>query len=680
MELRKVRVLVCRVMEWLTEALPGLDDPARPMNPPIIIQSPTLTERERLQDGQSSESEMSAREVHSGRHARHQRNESVPLKRYDVESAAGSSRHPSASLGRVEERHNAADEHRFHSSPRMQSTSETEDAGLDFVDVRLDAEVDYRSPYGPGAHHASRSAVEIRQDSISSNSDAARKVAKEAEKREARTEIQHSLHRRRRSTSEDGSISSHGSRTPRRSVEGRFMGRRSRPTSRATSPEPNGMHRSSSTSLAVPHALEGAAMGGGMKMVVAGDDGEVNCVEIRADEVPGPAAEEQREGEDGLQREGERVPEEHPSLEAEAPPETSSAVEEGDAEKECVPAGIPSTASANSLNDAADKEKSKKRRESSNKPSALEQHVSRTRMTTLPPKPKQEDVKHLHDFEAMMKLSRELEIKKQQEVEERRQLKDVELQENMKVWERDILPSWTRARREVKLRKLWWKGIPPSIRGRLWAMACGNNQMLPRNLFSKASLEAQKSRDEGKFPAGDLQALEADIASTLPSLKLFQRETGALHDDLFAVLCAFVVVRMDKAQSRTSLKQEEENNKVGDADVHFYLPGAASLAAMLLTNLTPSETLIALLNLVAERPWLHALYAPSPPPSKNAIADPAAGFERVLDTLLADQMPKVYANMQARGVRPSAYVTRWIKTLFVPYLPFDLVARLWDCM
>lgn len=36
--------------------------------------------------------------------------------------------------------------------------------------------------------------------------------------------------------------------------------------------------------------------------------------------------------------------------------------------------------------------------------------------------------------------------------------------------------------------------------------------------------------------------------------------------------------------------------------------------------------------------------------------------------------------MQARGVRPSAYVRDWVRTLFVPFLPFDAVARLWDCI
>jgi hypothetical protein len=169
------------------------------------------------------------------------------------------------------------------------------------------------------------------------------------------------------------------------------------------------------------------------------------------------------------------------------------------------------------------------------------------------------------------------------------------------------------------------------------------------------------------------------------------------------VLSAYVMVRLDQ------LSRQRESQHAAQGPI-AYCAGAAPLAAMLLANLSPSETLVALLNLLAERPWLRALYAPAPAPAAGDThlhtktpgapafrQDAAAGFERVFDTLLADQMPKVrpsaapvpspllslrqvYANMQARGVRPSAYVRDWVRTLFVPFLPFDAVARLWDCM
>lgn len=289
-------------------------------------------------------------------------------------------------------------------------------------------------------------------------------------------------------------------------------------------------------------------------------------------------------------------------------------------------------------------------------------------MTNLPPKARAEDVKHLSDFEEMMKLYKQSERRRQELDEERKRRKDAELAAAQSVWSDEILPSWTRARREARLRQVWWRGAPPNLRGRVWALACGNAQMLPRNLFTSAVEAARSARAEGRFPASDDEALEADIASTLPSLKLFQKDTGPLYDDLrdvstgymtkattdappCQVLSAYVMVRLDQL----SAQRESRPSQTADEGPIAYCAGAASLAAMLLANLTPSETLVALLNLLAERSWLRALYAPAPLPAapgdthlhtKTPRApafrqDAAAGFERVFDTLLADQMPKV---------------------------------------
>ena len=69
-----------------------------------------------------------------------------------------------------------------------------------------------------------------------------------------------------------------------------------------------------------------------------------------------------------------------------------------------------------------------------------------TRMPHLPPKPKEEEAKHLADFFKMMResklaekkrvVSRRSELLKRQEEEERAQV----------IWEHEILPCWTRAK------------------------------------------------------------------------------------------------------------------------------------------------------------------------------------------------------------------------------------------
>jgi len=83
----------------------------------------------------------------------------------------------------------------------------------------------------------------------------------------------------------------------------------------------------------------------------------------------------------------------------------------------------------------------------------------------------------------------------------------------------------------------------------------------------------------------------------------------------------------------------------------------------------PSEAFISLVNLISKS-FLRSFYSTSPL-SLNS-------YERVFDTLLADFMPKVYANFSSSMVRPSTYLKPWLTTLFVHFLPLDLSTRLFD--
>ncbi|PWN51760.1 RabGAP/TBC [Violaceomyces palustris] len=321
-----------------------------------------------------------------------------------------------------------------------------------------------------------------------------------------------------------------------------------------------------------------------------------------------------------------------------------------------VPASPESDKSATkspTLSDVADSPREKGRRPSKG-PSALEQVMSKTRMMHLPPKQKNEEAKHLEDFERMMKAHKAFEKKKEAELAEKRRKKDEERREASAVWEKDILPSWTRARKDERLRQVWWKGAPPAFRGRVWALAIGNAQMLPRNLLDLASKSISEHKKDGTFPKGVSEEIREDVKNTLPSLKLFQEGTGPMNEDLVNLLEAYVVKR----------------------GITLYHKGTSSLAALLLINQPPSSAFISLLNLIWSRPWLKAIHSVKPAMSRYTEMK---GFERVFDTLLADQMPKVYANMLARGLSISETILRaWVAHMFGKWLDCDTVMRLWD--
>ena len=63
----------------------------------------------------------------------------------------------------------------------------------------------------------------------------------------------------------------------------------------------------------------------------------------------------------------------------------------------------------------------------------------------------------------------------------------------------------------------------------------------------------------------------------------------------------------------------------------------------------------------------------------SLIALQIEAYYRVFDTLLADAMPKIYANFSAQVVRPSLYLLPWLSTLFAAFLPLDLATRIFDC-
>lgn len=306
-----------------------------------------------------------------------------------------------------------------------------------------------------------------------------------------------------------------------------------------------------------------------------------------------------------------------------------------------------------------------------------------TRMPHLPPKPRKEEAKHLADFERMMHesklaekrrvVSRRSELRKRQEDEENARL----------VWEREIMPCWTRAREDEKLWNLWWGGIPQVLRARLWPRACGNDLMLSHKLFPRALESAQSTIASGAFPGVLLEVIKQDIAETLPSLRLFDEHTGPLYQDLIDVLLAFVYVRVDEASQREQLGYTDV------ALVHskytLYVPGVANLAAILVMNLTPTQSLILLLNIIAKKSWLKAIYglqtkSGTEDPSSQTLPIELQGYERVFNALLAERMPNIYANLHKAGVLPAEYVRDWVRTLFVPWVEIDTAARLWDIM
>ncbi|KAI0036590.1 rab-GTPase-TBC domain-containing protein [Vararia minispora EC-137] len=284
-------------------------------------------------------------------------------------------------------------------------------------------------------------------------------------------------------------------------------------------------------------------------------------------------------------------------------------------------------------------------------PSVFEQVVSKTRPSFLPPKKKEEDIKHLHDWEQMMKRSRAAEEKRRKALEERRLAREGKVEESLHIWEKDVVPNWKAVRDMPRLRRLWWSGIPVKLRATMWEHAVGNSLALSKDSYRTCLSRAKRAQAAGTFPTTTLSLIETDMSTTLPRLHIFSAESGPMYEDLKDMLCAWVVSRSDEGLG--------------------YVPGIAKLAAMILLNMSASQGFITLRNLL-ERHCMRAFYG------GLSTKDDVEAYYRIFDTLLADGMPKIYFNFKQHQISPAAYLPDWILPLFMDHLPFEACARLWD--
>ncbi|KAH9997748.1 rab-GTPase-TBC domain-containing protein [Russula compacta] len=284
-------------------------------------------------------------------------------------------------------------------------------------------------------------------------------------------------------------------------------------------------------------------------------------------------------------------------------------------------------------------------------PSVFERIVSKTRPSFLPPKTREEDQKHMADWEKMMKRSRAAEEKRRKALQERRLARELQVEESLYIWEKEILPDWKIVYRNPAMRKLWWAGIPTKLRATMWERAVGNSLALSQDSYRICLTRAKRALSAGTFPTTSLSLIEQDVRSTLPSLHIFHPDSGPMYEELKDMLYAWVVSRSDEHLG--------------------YVQGIARIAAMVLLNIPAAPGFIVLKNLL-ERHCMRSFYG------GLSTKDDVEAYYRIFDTLLADGMPKIYFNFKQHQISPSAYLRDWILPLFLDHLPFEACARLWD--
>ncbi|XP_046888318.1 TBC1 domain family member 12 isoform X3 [Hypomesus transpacificus] len=286
------------------------------------------------------------------------------------------------------------------------------------------------------------------------------------------------------------------------------------------------------------------------------------------------------------------------------------------------------------------------------------------RPANLPAKSVEEAQRHRQEYEEMVAEAKKRELKeaqkKQKMIKER--LKQEEgIANAMLVWNNDILPHWDSMKNTRRARELWWQGLPPNVRGRVWSLAISNELNITPELyqiflsrakekwriFSETGSESEV--DDGASLAdreSSLDLIKLDISRTFPPLFIFQKG-GPYHDVLHSVLGAYTCYRPD----------------VG------YVQGMSFIAAVLILNLDEADAFIAFANLL-NKPCQLAFFRVD----HELMLKYFAAFE----VFFEENLPRLFQHFQSYNLTPDLYLIDWIFTLYSKSLPLDVACRVWD--
>lgn len=270
--------------------------------------------------------------------------------------------------------------------------------------------------------------------------------------------------------------------------------------------------------------------------------------------------------------------------------------------------------------------------------------IQQCRPANLPAKNALEEENHRKQHEAILEAARKREQREERErrLQREMQLKEEEkLAEDIQVWTTQVIPQFETLKNTKKVHDLWWKGLPPCVRGKVWKLAIKNELNITLQLF-RLSLERGKSKQNND----SLNAIKLDVSRTFPSLCVFQ-SGGPLSDSLQSILAAYTVYRPDMG----------------------YVQGMSFIGAILSLNMDVAEAFTCFANLL-NRPCHRAAF------SLNQYQ--MGLYYKIYSNALAEKLPKIYSHFVSSGLSPDLYLLDWLYTIFSKALPLDVTCRIWD--
>ncbi|PYI27546.1 hypothetical protein BP00DRAFT_450143 [Aspergillus indologenus CBS 114.80] len=286
-----------------------------------------------------------------------------------------------------------------------------------------------------------------------------------------------------------------------------------------------------------------------------------------------------------------------------------------------------------------------------------EKVLSRTRPSWLPPKDPLEEKRHLKEYKRMMAQSREADKRRAAKVASEKCEKDNTRETLQQIWDEYVYPNWDNVIQEPRTRELWWRGVPPRLRGSTWQRAIGNELALSDETYKKALQRAKDVRARPDSDTGEsnkrmrewFATIEQDVSKAFPDLKLFQ-PGGPLRETLIDVLEAYSMYRSD----------------VG------YVTGLHTIAALLVLQFpSPSSAFLAMAN---------ALNRPLPVAFLTLDRGAIGRTYSLASATLKYKFPRLSTHLyETLRLSDEEIWEPMFRSLLTNGLDLERLSRVWDC-
>ncbi|PAV73814.1 hypothetical protein WR25_05121 [Diploscapter pachys] len=279
------------------------------------------------------------------------------------------------------------------------------------------------------------------------------------------------------------------------------------------------------------------------------------------------------------------------------------------------------------------------------------------RPSNLPAKSEEEAEKHRKLYQDLLEQNKRkeeklLKEKKQASIAQKRL--EEQAAAACRSWTEQILPKWDKMKDSKRCHELWWQGLPPKVRGKVWPLAIGNELGITEEIYKLHLNQAITHLAEDELQKGApistlhryINMITLDASRTFPKMGIFQKG-GPYYEHLLRLLGAYVCYRPD----------------IG------YVQSMSFIAAIILLQMEPFSAFVAFSNLL-NRPLQIAFFGVK----QLEITQYFISYDRYFE----QELPDLHKHFDKINLRPDLYLIDWIYPIYAKSLPLDVTCRIWD--